>query len=248
MYDERVRRVPCRGPIRQSGAGDTRNAWAVGAARRGAVGRTLVYRQFTVARRLAVTVRARYLDIGAMCRVVALAVPRAGVDLDDSAAIAAVAKANVPAIGIEQLTVGGQVVQSVGRVVKRPADQAGCAGRSRAGCGPPRSGADRTGSCVCFDTGRGGLATGRYGPGRVRPRCADVTPRAPRESAGVPAVRPVVARRDGCSRCDQHGWWCTAPAVGRPRKPLRETALSCPSAMGSSRCSGSSAIHQRRRA
>ena len=65
----------------------------------------------TVARKLAAALRARYLDTGAMYRAVTLAVLRAGVDLADTAAIAAVAKANVPQIGIEPMTAGGQVVR-----------------------------------------------------------------------------------------------------------------------------------------
>ena len=65
----------------------------------------------TVARKLAVALHARYLDTGAMYRAVTLAVLRNGIDLRDGAAIAAVAKANVPEIGIEPMTVGGQVVR-----------------------------------------------------------------------------------------------------------------------------------------
>jgi CMP/dCMP kinase len=64
----------------------------------------------TVARKLAATVHARYLDTGAMYRAVTLAVLRAGIDPTDGPAVAAVARANVPEIGTDPITAGGQVV------------------------------------------------------------------------------------------------------------------------------------------
>ncbi|HEX3593108.1 MAG TPA: (d)CMP kinase [Pseudonocardiaceae bacterium] len=55
----------------------------------------------TVARRLASTLRARYLDTGAMYRTVTLAVLRAGVDPADHAAVIALAKRGMPVVGTD---------------------------------------------------------------------------------------------------------------------------------------------------
>jgi cytidylate kinase len=68
----------------------------------------------TVARRLAATLHARYLDTGAMYRAVTLAVLRAGIDPADSVAVADLAHHSVPEIGIEPLVAGGQVVRLAG--------------------------------------------------------------------------------------------------------------------------------------
>jgi cytidylate kinase len=55
----------------------------------------------TVARRLASTLHARYLDTGAMYRTVTLAVLRAGVDPADHAAVIALAKRGMPVVGTD---------------------------------------------------------------------------------------------------------------------------------------------------
>jgi CMP/dCMP kinase len=55
----------------------------------------------TVARRLAKTLHARYLDTGAMYRTVTLAVLRAGVDPADRAAVIELARTSVPEMGTD---------------------------------------------------------------------------------------------------------------------------------------------------
>lgn len=55
----------------------------------------------TVARRLASTLHARYLDTGAMYRTVTLAVLRAGVDPADQDAVIALAKRGMPVVGTD---------------------------------------------------------------------------------------------------------------------------------------------------
>jgi CMP/dCMP kinase len=68
----------------------------------------------TVARRLAATLGASYLDTGAMYRAVTLAVLRAGIDPADSAAVAELARRSVPAVGTDPagptVRLGGQDV------------------------------------------------------------------------------------------------------------------------------------------
>ncbi|HEX3648087.1 MAG TPA: (d)CMP kinase [Pseudonocardiaceae bacterium] len=55
----------------------------------------------TVARRLAASLHARYLDTGAMYRAVTLAALRAGVDPTDRAAVTELARTNVPVVGTD---------------------------------------------------------------------------------------------------------------------------------------------------
>ncbi len=92
----------------------------------------------SVSRGLAKSVRARYLDTGAMYRVVTLAMLRAGVDLDDPAAIAAAAEVPI-SVGfdpegeqtflagedVSALIRGDEVTRAVSAVAAVPAVRAG---------------------------------------------------------------------------------------------------------------------------